>query len=1036
MRILHLSDLHLDQNKNYEFNEFLKPALLQDVEEHHNFRKIDLVIISGDIVNQGGKSFGDITKGFRFFVDNFINDLNSILKLDIEKFILTIGNHDIEREKDDEMDEAGVLSKLNNVDAINAFIELNKIDRFEKIERIRSFKNFEKEFYSAVKCENLQTNFATNFILEIDKLKIGVSCLNSSWRCYSKSDKNNLIIGEKQIIEAKNFIKDTDIKIAVFHHPMDWLMELESKIIEPILTSEYNLVFNGHVHSADTRFINNFYGNVFVSIGSGTLSQGIRSDNGECRPGFTLLDYDLDDSTIMCKYRRYNHNQKKFVTNSDKGNDGISVFKMPSTDEIRRYNQKRTILNALKVEKINELNEHLITYGTETISPQKITELFVLPDIYDIPFVDDQSQKYEIFDLDSLLMSSDNVVIFGKKESGKTILIDRLMIELVMNDKFDRLPVFIDYEEIKNRELISFVRQYFLIDNELAKSFLEDNKIILFIDNISFAPEDIVKFKKISEFMSKYPNIKVISTSELFVQHLIPDDFFGYGSLKFKPLFIQQFEGKQIRKLIENWFINKKDANFRSNLEKLIDNYHQLAIPRTPMSVSIFLWIIERQELTAINYATMIENFVEGILEKFKGDEIFSETFDFKNKIKLLASIAKFVLFNGADGNSILKVDLQQFIYQYYEKRGMETLYDSNGILEYFIKKRLFVSASENRIKFKYPCFFEYLIAKQIEFDGEFADYILDEKRYLNFVNELNYYSGMNRGNEKLLAEIYKRFKKEFSVFDDFIVMDKIDEFFDNPGSIMHDLDLLKVKKEKPTQEEIDNYYDKQIKKLPVKEDIDKEVAEKKISLPKLLELMSYLLKNSEEVENLPLKIEIYNEIVRQSMIIIIVQKVSILFHIKEHGKKPDFIPDNFDLYFYIWMLPTINQVILNSWLGSMKLSPIILRKINDDKLNIGISDLEKFTSIFLYSDIKGANYLKEINEYIKKIRRNYIKDQSALKLLNYYYLRVENNPDLENKYLNMISDIKISVTKTDKSNKSAIMESMKKSKKRNKGKN
>src|SRR3546814_5784868 len=59
----------------------------------------------------------------------------------------------------------------------------------------------------------------------------------------------------------------------------------------------------------------------------------------------------------------------------------------------------------------------------------------------------------------------------------------------------------------------------------------------------------------------------------------------------------------------------------------------------------------------------------------------------------------------------------------------------------------------------------EYFIASQMDISPDFRSWVLDDSRYLSFVNELNYYAGLERSDAELLAVIGDRFQKLTEVF-------------------------------------------------------------------------------------------------------------------------------------------------------------------------------------------------------------------------------------------------------------------------------
>lgn len=57
MRILHISDLHLSGEQLAGFRQFYLDALKKDIEFWSGTRKIDLIFLTGDLLDRAGASF-------------------------------------------------------------------------------------------------------------------------------------------------------------------------------------------------------------------------------------------------------------------------------------------------------------------------------------------------------------------------------------------------------------------------------------------------------------------------------------------------------------------------------------------------------------------------------------------------------------------------------------------------------------------------------------------------------------------------------------------------------------------------------------------------------------------------------------------------------------------------------------------------------------------------------------------------------------------------------------------------------------------
>ena len=250
MRIIHFSDFHLSKdpahiNKSQRLMEKFQEKLVQI--NHEN--KIDLIVFSGDMINQGGKGFDSIGQGFQTFKLLLLDKLMSSLNLPSERFVFVPGNHDVDRNLDNEYVEKGLASELVTTEAIEKFYSSSSA--ITAMNRIVPFKAFEKEYYANTLLENyIYTNFQSNLKYSIDGKKIGVTLLNTAWRCWgSSTDKGRILLCQNQITDSLSFLEDCDIKIAVAHHSYNWLNDLESVAVEKLITKEYDIFLCGHTHS-------------------------------------------------------------------------------------------------------------------------------------------------------------------------------------------------------------------------------------------------------------------------------------------------------------------------------------------------------------------------------------------------------------------------------------------------------------------------------------------------------------------------------------------------------------------------------------------------------------------------------------------------------------------------------------------------------------------------------------------------------------------------------------------------------------------
>jgi hypothetical protein len=456
-------------------------------------------------------------------------------------------------------------------------------------------------------------------------------------------------------------------------------------------------------------------------------------------------------------------------------------------------------------------------------------------------------------------------------------------------------------------------------------------------------------------------------------------------------------------------------------LDKMVSDFSSFSLPSNAMSVSLFLWSTEHSDRKPINNSVLFEIYIEIILEKLNQDNIYRGSFDFTNKIQLLASIAQEMLISGGDNYSLLYSDYVRVIEEYLVKVGFH--YESDKIADYFVRRKLFAKFQGTRIKFSQSCFFHFFLGKRMEFNPDFREYVMAEENYCKYIHEIDYYTGLVRSDKDLLETVFERFKKEFSKTDHvfpqlegiwdrfFIVKLKSESEVEQEikfTSAAKTTEIAKIKENRPSEEMIEEFQNRRLSKITEPGKILKKNGN--VNLEVLLILMSLVLRNSETVEDIKLKKEIYASLVKYTMIWTVLYREHIIDYILKHDKLPPTLPTNVSVRRTLANLPLHVQNGMSKWIGTPKLAKVILSKIESDFKGNSYtkSDLELFFSIALYGDIQGADYPKQFKKLIKRLKNTPVRDYTFFKLITYYYRRTRDGSPNEELYLDMISDLKM----------------------------
>lgn len=502
------------------------------------------------------------------------------------------------------------------------------------------------------------------------------------------------------------------------------------------------------------------------------------------------------------------------------------------------------------------------------VAPQDLTRIFVEPplaykDEKTFFAAEDESQlSNNKIKLSNLYSSKKNILFFGKRESGKSTLINYLI-----SNQFNFLHqnaifgVVIDLEKKTDSKDISLDRMFTLALNFLGSNLnkkqlfdhLKNGEILVAFDNIDLKNNN--ELKAIENFISKYPTCRYIgSTSE---PEIVVPDLKPASNIFHEQVYIHSFGKNQTEELVKKWFYDDIDAGLK-NLKLVKKLINQLNVPSTPFLISMLLWVVEKQKNPSylFNEASVIQVLIEGLLNKF-GEEKRREDIDSTILSHFLKELAFHLDSEGI--NSISHTDFDIFKINYFKARGLPSKETLRGDL---IGNGLLYDDNHS-ISFKFDCFRAYFLAEKFNTNEDFWLNIIQSNKIVNYSVEFEYFSGIYRDKERLLKEIREHIEKVFKDLD--LDVDKL--------AVEKDPKLLVSQKifgeinDKLNSEETDNTNDELDHDIPNSASIDHSVSRRnRMQVPQddfghhnalvVLKTFAAVLRNSELVANIDLKRE------------------------------------------------------------------------------------------------------------------------------------------------------------------------------------
>ena len=989
--ILHLSDIHACAKSKVTIQRLVDRLKtdIQTIQVQQNV-SIKIICISGDLINSGDNSDEELHIVF----EEFLKPLMEMLKLDKEFIFIVAGNHEIKKSMIVPYIETGLNSTLITEAAIDDFISTIDTDSLKRISYFDT--NFSDMFGGNLVWKN---PLGRAYIVITDSLRIGISCLNSAWRSTGSgsAEKRKMVIGRRQVIDSYESIKDTDLKICITHHPFDWLVD-EDKIAVEKCISQYDIVLNGHIHESDTK--------VFTSFNGQTLFNtcGKFDNSSDIYNGYSILainPYSKECDVILRQYFDYPRNCFDealcvaeggiFTTSLGTKNDNLALA----------YN----VVHSIEVKFLEYANSYFVSNVAAGRIMKSFDESFIIPEFRKYSEYEKETQynheatddSDDIITLEDICKGKQNVLLLGKKEIGKTTVLHYIAKYCFFNfNTLMTVPIivntsYVDYsgKNVFSRAIHKYINEYCDVSNSFSMDDIEQLLTaglctIMFDD---FETVEDRQLTKINEFISKYPDNRFIFSETENITAKYWRNAEVKPSCEYEPAHICALTKGQIRSIATQNF-SSEDCS--ALVDKIMLCFKKTTLPKTPFVLSLMLSICDTVDFTPINEAVIMEQFMEFLLEKSSPSEAYSTTYDFRIKEDFLISLV-----TSMDNNNQFYLSIDEFeklLSAYHTDKGFlvkETEFDS-----LFFKKGVLIRV-ESMVTFRYNCMIEYYLAKKAEQSPKFLRHILTNRNYLNYANELMYYTGLNRQNigvvKVLQQELYADFDKLRGV------VPQLEDY--NIGidiSLPKESFAQRIGESKLTQTQSDKLQDtKDISELRTPAEIDKSVTHEDMdSFIHTLLIYGSCLKNLELLPKKDKEIMYKNYNLGLCIMLGIFKnnteeyfngEVSDMEQLPEKytaedvRKLKEIMQDVLKI-----TLPIVLQNIAFENVGTTKLKSIIEGVIKDKNS----SEFARFFSVFTFSDLHLPGLQRVLKEYVAEANSKSLLTIIFFKLLYYYRFR------------------------------------------------
>ncbi len=740
MQLLHLTDLHFTLNQ--PFQKALISALLADIKERvSDGFSADFVVFSGDVVNNP-----DEPNIYTEFEAQFLKPILALLSLTPKETVFCPGNHDVSQKAI--KDWGDEREKLKNALAADQ-AQLKKLLATAPSQSY--VKAISQGFFDlAERCGSPWTNPFANAYSFPNK-KISFVSLNSGFGCSlegSKFDRGKLAILGEHALAAFQEVPEDHQTLTLMHHTLADLCESCSRVLVPMLTEHSSMHFFGHVHQPQPTVV--IGQDVCFMVQGGALYETDGYYNG-----FSQV-YTADSAEfVAAHYRTYYRDRMSFDVGTNVAKDG-TFYNSPAAQSYWEQmvpaasNDDVCLWLMETVEAVaNELDK--------TITARSLSETFVDPVL--TPTDASGSTSSGRISTADILKSSNNTVIACASEYGATSLLSYLTLQFhreCLNLKAASVPSFVDGRRIRASyaAAITSTLRSGLPDSDDRRCKLQpvhdSGRLVILIDDID--PGNNTQIAFLSGVRRQYPKARLIVAVKMpmvDMQRLRPI----IGIDKFDFVQVGTLTRGKVRSLVEKW---KLPAVYNS--DSVVDEIHSrflaLGIPQTAAYVVIYLSVLQEIDgFNPINSSTVIEQFVESALQKYKPVYAFRSSFDYRNQIDFLGAIAERMC---KKNQFVIEYEeVYAWTKEYFDEIGLE--HDYSKLLLHFVDNKVFAHEG-NSLYFRYNIFLTFFIAHRMLRSDEFRRWLLDDHRYTNYISEIDIYCGLSRQDLGILEFLSKEF--------------------------------------------------------------------------------------------------------------------------------------------------------------------------------------------------------------------------------------------------------------------------------------
>lgn len=340
--------------------------------------------------------------------------------------------------------------------------------------------------------------------------------------------------------------------------------------------------------------------------------------------------------------------------------------------------------------------------------------------------------------LSSIIDNPRDIIISAPPQFGLTCLSNYMVIEAWEKNCF---WLYLDSKKIKSHNLLQYVK------NEIINLGLKEDIKISCVIVDEWNSTDNMALKKLKSVCEYFDSIPIILMRTLDNSKFIKEKQEEVSIKRsFEPLYLLAMTRNQIRTVVTEYNKTVSITDTDTLLDKIVSDLTTLNIHRTPQNCLTLLKVDEKRfDVSPVNRSQMLEDVLY-VLFEFTEIPRYNSQPDVKD--------CQFIL--GCFCERLIRENRMTFTREEFlsttKEASSNNLIDIDVLLVFTVLiNNNVITATDNSFCFKSAFWLLYFAARQMSYNSEFADYIFKSKKYLDYPELIEFYTGIDRNKTDAL---------------------------------------------------------------------------------------------------------------------------------------------------------------------------------------------------------------------------------------------------------------------------------------------